>query len=178
MYTKYLYDASTVNLYIANLGKYNEGELQGGWISLPTEQTTIDEFLSEVVGIDEQYKEWAIHDHESEFIEPGEYDCVYEVNQKAEAIGELEEWQQTTLKAAIEHFGSDALDHDINNFILHTDIHDYYDLGYYWAEESGCYKIGDETLSRYIDYYAFGHDIYLDTNGGFTKYGFIELQPW
>jgi hypothetical protein len=59
--------------------------------------------------------------------------------------------------------------------VLHTDIQNEYDLGYYWAVESGCYdleKMGN--LANYIDYEAFGRDINLETDGGFTSYGWIE----
>lgn len=173
-YSKYLYDASQVDLYIANLGKYNEGELEGGWISLPTEEETIREFLDKVVGINKDYEEWAIHDYQGELIKPDEYDDIFELNEQAEKLSELNEWEIKTLKAAVEYFGQEAFDYELEDFILYEDIHTHYDLGYYWAEESGCYQL-DGMLARYFDYEAFGRDIEIETCGGFTKYGFIEL---
>lgn len=48
-----------IKLYIANLAKYNEGELVGKWITLPTEEDELRETISDVLGTDEEY---AIHD--------------------------------------------------------------------------------------------------------------------
>lgn len=67
-----------IRVYVANLGKYNEGELVGGWLDLPQPQERIDVFLEDVVGLtlDSQeayemglkgervYEEYAIHDYE------------------------------------------------------------------------------------------------------------------
>ena len=76
----------------------------------------------------------------------------------------------------MEYYGREYVDLDeIDNYNLYTDITDNYDLGYYWAVESGCYdldKMGN--LGRYIDYEGFGRDIALEADGGFTSYGFIE----
>lgn len=40
-----------ISLYIANLGKYNEGVLQGGWVDLPVTQEELDGFMAEKVGL-------------------------------------------------------------------------------------------------------------------------------
>jgi len=53
----------TNQLYIANLGKYNEGILQGEWFTFPID---MDE-VAEVIGLNSQYEEWAIHDYEFDF---------------------------------------------------------------------------------------------------------------
>ena len=39
--------ADILKVYVANLGKYNEGELVGDWISLPVENEELEKFLSE-----------------------------------------------------------------------------------------------------------------------------------
>ena len=68
----------TIRVYIANLGKYNEGELVGDWLDLPQPQEKIDEFLRDTVGLtldaeeayakglkgERVYEEYAIHDYE------------------------------------------------------------------------------------------------------------------
>ena len=54
---------------------------------------------------------------------------------------------------------------------LYTD----YDFGYYIIEESGCYDTSElGNLSNYIDYEAFGRDVRLETEGGFTSLGWLE----
>ena len=179
-----------LNIYVANLGKYNEGELVGGWISLPTSEDEIVEFLVEQVGVildpveahermlagERVYEGYAIHDYESEFFKVDEYDDIYQLNEKAEAISELNPYEEKTLKAAVEWMGSEALEQDLDDFVLLEGVHSDYDLGYYWIVESGCYDLGDSVLSRYSDYESFGRDVYLESNGYYTSYGYIELR--
>ena len=45
-------------VYIANLGKYNEGYLVGAWFTFPIDE----EDVTEKIGLNEQYEEYAIHD--------------------------------------------------------------------------------------------------------------------
>ena len=45
-------------VYIANLGKYNEGYLVGAWFTFPIDE----EDVKEKIGLNEQYGEYAIHD--------------------------------------------------------------------------------------------------------------------
>ena len=52
-----------MRVYIANLGKYNEGELVGAWFEPPID---MDE-VRERIGLNEQYEEYAIHDFELPF---------------------------------------------------------------------------------------------------------------
>ena len=47
-------------VYIANLGKYNEGYLVGAWFTFPIDE----EDVKEKIGLNEQYEEYAIHDTE------------------------------------------------------------------------------------------------------------------
>lgn len=49
-----------MRIYIANLGKYNEGELVGDWFTPPVDY---DE-MAERIGLNDEYEEYAIHDYE------------------------------------------------------------------------------------------------------------------
>lgn len=67
-----------LKIYIANLGKYNEGELVGKWVELPCED--LDEVLKEIEVVDgTAYEEYAIHDYESDIegLNIGEYDNIF-----------------------------------------------------------------------------------------------------
>ena len=44
-------------VYIANLGKYNEGYLVGAWFTFPIDE----EDVKEKIGLNEQYEEYAIY---------------------------------------------------------------------------------------------------------------------
>ena len=46
-----------MRIYIANLGKYNEGELVGAWFTPPVDY---DE-MAERIGLNDEYEEYAIH---------------------------------------------------------------------------------------------------------------------
>jgi antirestriction protein len=186
-------NTNNIRVYIANLGKYNEGFLVGQWIDLPcTEEELQQLYVNIGVGFYRHgeyihglevdgvvYEEYAIHDYESniEGISIGEYENLEALNRLADSLNDLDESELQKLQAGINCFGyepSDIADR-LDDFILYSDIHTEYDLGYYWIEESGCYdtsKMG--ILSHYIDYKAFGRDIALESNGGFTDWGFIE----
>jgi hypothetical protein len=99
----------TIRLYIANLGKYNEGEHVGGWLRLPASDEELARFFKEQVqiGVPDAfgvpYEEWAIHDFEyggdSIFeavgYKPGEYDSIEALNDLAriwhEVVGDDED---------------------------------------------------------------------------------------
>ena len=73
-------------------------------------------------------------------------------------------------------FGVDyALEFNIYGYNLHTDINDEEELGRYYVDEVYFedIKTGSD-LYDYIDYEKFGRDIAINTDGGFTDYGFIE----
>lgn len=54
-----------IKIYIANLGKYNEGELVGDWFDLPIQD--IAEALESIgVAPNTDYEEYAIHDYKTE----------------------------------------------------------------------------------------------------------------
>ena len=65
-----------MRIYIANLGKYNEGELVGAWFTPPVDF----EEVKERIGLNDEYEEYAIHDYELPF-EIDEYTPIEEVNQ-------------------------------------------------------------------------------------------------
>lgn len=84
--------ALTISVYVANLGKYNEGVLQGAWLTLPQPEEKIQEILKDKVGIEGAYEEYAIHDHEYEkgleelgYV-PNEYTNLHELNLLAAAL--------------------------------------------------------------------------------------------
>ena len=63
-----------MRIYIANLGKYNEGELVGAWFTPPVDY---DE-MAERIGLNDEYEEYAIHDYELPFeIDEYTYQRIY-----------------------------------------------------------------------------------------------------
>ena len=170
---------SYTKIALTNLGKYNEGELVYKWLDLPFTEEELEE-TKKAIGIDGViYEEYFISDWESDIegLEIGEYEDIEALNETIKAYENLSEWEAEIVTAAVECFGysiNEVIER-IDDFHLYSDIHDEYDLGYYWAVESGCYELDfNNPLSRYIDYEAFGRDINFETSGGFTSKGYIE----
>jgi hypothetical protein len=56
---------------------------------------------------------------------------------------------------------------------VHTDE----DLGYYWIEDSGNYRLDEMgNLANYFDYAAFGRDIRINEGGEYIGSGYICCQ--
>ena len=154
---------SIARAYIANLGKYNEGELVGGWIDLPTTDEEIDTFLRDIVGINEQYEEYALHDWESEYMEyPGEYVNIYELNEQCDEIDELDEYDMKIFKAANEVFGVDITDFDADDYIFYDGCFTDEDLAYEFIDSIGSIEDAVRSPELYIDEDMLRRDLRLD----------------
>ncbi|VPS89831.1 Antirestriction protein [Streptococcus pneumoniae] len=141
-----------MQVYIANLGKYNEGELVGAWFTFPIDF----EEVKEKIGLNDEYEEYAIHDYELPFT-VDEYTSIGELNRLWEMVSELpEELQQ-------------------EDIIIHSDCDDMYDVARYYIEETGALGEVPASLQNYIDYQAYGRD--LDLSGTFisTNHGIFEI---
>jgi len=175
-----------ISAFITNLGKYNEGELAGEWHDFPTTREAIFRTFEEI-GIDGVcYEEFFITDYDceakglSEHL--GEYAGVDELNYLASKIESLTEWELEAYEAAVEagDYSTDIKDlinltENLGCFDYMPGIDGYYDLGYYWVEESGCYDTkGMGSLTNYIDYERFGRDICLDEGGTFASRGYVR----
>ena len=171
-----------LNLFINTWGNYNERGADGGeWITLPMTPEELEETLEKIAeNMGDPDPEFTVHDYEWvcdwEGFEINEYASIEGINEYCLRLAELSEYESKVYAAAVEYYGREHVEIDeLDEYNLYTDITDNYDLGYYWAVESGCYdtdKLG--TLGRYIDYEAFGRDIAIEADGGFTSYGFIE----
>lgn len=169
--------------YITNLGKYNEGELLGRWVTFPIDDDELQEVLKSI-GVcyyDENgdyintgYEEIFFTDWETDFDNDfGEYESIEKINEIAENIAD---WGEDIFNAACELWSvGEVLDNSPDDYNLYSDITSDYDLGYYWAVESGCYDLSKMgNLANYFDYEAFGRDIRLESDGGFTEFGWVE----
>lgn len=169
-------------IFITNLGKYNEGELVGEWVELPTDRETMQEVFKRIE-IGPRYEEWFITDYDDEngvVSGFGEYESLNELNYLAELIDDLERWSLEILQAVIEHEGhGDVADminliDNLDCYQIYPDVNSDYDLGFYWIEDSGCYNISEYgVLSNYIDYESFGRDVRIEEGGSFVSAGYI-----
>lgn len=85
--------------YITNLGKYNEGYLVGKWVTFPLDEDDIEEVFKEI-GINAEYEEYFFTDWEDYNF--GEYVNINEMNELAEKIDRLNDYEMKKLTAIIE----------------------------------------------------------------------------
>lgn len=160
-----------LKVWIANLGKYNEGNLVGEWIDLEEcgdFETAWDE-LKQAIGLDgEHYEEWACFDWDCDI--PGlkytEWPDIEELHDIAQEWAALDDSERAAVGARMEHLGEDfaeALDgkDDVidHGFTTMADI----------AEElfeSCCYDV-PEPVAFYIDFDKWGRD--LEMEGDFCE---------
>ena len=171
-------------VFITNLGKYNEGELVGKWLDLPCED--IESELASFGVSDEPdehgnyYEEYFITDFENDYgYKVGEYDSLDDLNEIAEELENLDEYEKEVVNAFIEN-GSDieeALDglRD-GDYMVFSNCSDMTDVAYQYIEETGLLNDIPEGLRNYFDYEAYGRDMSFEGTFIFTDNGnCIEL---
>lgn len=175
----------TMKIYIANLGAYNRGYLVGKWVELPLYEEELQEEIQEVLNgpdaiktrdfEDQEDEEWAIHDYECSYMKISECSSPYKLNEIAEQIEDLDQWEEKTLKAILEtgnYEFEDVIDR-IDEFQLYEGIDNERELGDYYIEEVDCSQVPD-YLMNYIDTESYGRDISINEGGDFTSYGYLR----
>ena len=184
-----------IKLYLANLGKYNEGILKGEWVELPLSETELEEvmvnigvahydkegnFVPYVIETDEKgyeyvYEEYAIHDYETDLnISISEYSSLNDLNTVAEIVEDFELDQVNALLDGGVIDMKDLLEGNINEIIqnygfieLEPTMNEEQEVGYAYVDEvcGGLECLSKEILERYFDYEAFGRDVLLSGEG-------------
>ena len=113
-----------LNVYVTNLGKYNEMELIGEWLKLPTSEEEMQKCFKRI-GLNERYEEYFITDFESDVgLKCGEYINLEDLNEKIqeledatkgdydklEAVIERDYWREEQLQEVIDTMESDEVD--------------------------------------------------------------------
>ena len=159
-----------MRVYIANLGKYNEGERVGDWFTPPVDY---DE-MAERIGLNDYYEEYAIHDYELPF-EIDEYTPIEEVNRLCAMVEELDYPLNEVIGDLMSQFCSlEELYEHKDDIIQYPNCENMVDVAYYLIDECGSLGEIPDRLKNYIDYEAYARD--LDIEGYFveTRYGIFE----
>ena len=184
-----------IKLYLANLGKYNEGILKGEWVELPLSETELEEvmvnigvahydkegnFVPYVIETDEKgyeyvYEEYAIHDYETDLnISISEYSNLDNLNAIAENV---EKYELDYVNALLDDGAigmKDLIEGDLEEIMqnhtfieLEPNMNEEQEVGYACVDEiyGGPEYLSKEILERYFDYEAFGRDILLSGEG-------------
>ncbi len=170
-----------LNVYLTNLGKYNEGELLGKWVGVTTDTDWKEELKSIGVADNTEYEEYFITDIESNFgLHVNEYTSLQELNEIAEKIEEINnENLQIEFQSILESLGYDSFEEAYNicidgNYWYCDNVFTDEDLGQYIVDE-GLFGIEiPEKLTYYIDHKAIGRDTRINNGGCFVTNGYIE----
>jgi antirestriction protein len=164
-----------LQLYIANLGKYNEGILKGEWFTLPVDFQEV----AKKIGLNEEYEEYAIHDYEAPF-SISEYASLDSLNEIAEKLISLDEVEAKAVSSVMDNNHIDineAMDMLENGEIqFYYDCKDMSDVACEVVESCGLLDSMPNNLRSYFDYEAFGRD--LDIEGTYLYLGesiYIEV---
>ncbi len=82
-----------IKIYVSSLAKYIEGRENGRWLSLPMDEESLKNVLSEIVGNNEEF---IILDHDAPF-EIGEYDNILSLNNMVSEL-QLKELENEVLQ--------------------------------------------------------------------------------
>lgn len=180
-------------VFITNLGKYNEGNLVGEWVKFPTTEEELKKVF-ERIGIEPgapdeyggHYEEWFITDYDcyvpglTEAVQLGEYENLDELNYLASKLMELDDCELDRLEAAMEVADETGSVKDIINLIDNPEKYEVYpgiendeDLGRYYADEMVYIHLTDEVRD-YFDYEAYGRDMAINDGGHYTSYGYVK----
>ena len=160
-----------MNIYLTNLGKYNEGELIGEWVELPVSHEELQKVF-ERIGINGEYEEYFITDYECDFYEVGEYESLDTLNEIAERIEELGEEGSEVVKALMSELGytlNEAIDKvNSGDYRIYSDCDDMTDIAYQVVEECEYLNNVPDDVARYFDYESFGRDLGIEGTYIFT----------
>lgn len=152
-----------IRIYVANLAQYNNGRLVGKWIDLPCDD--LQEQINSILGDDEEY---AIHDYEASF-SISEYDCPFDLNDIAERLESLDEYEQKKLTYLLDDGCTmeQAID-ELDDITFYQDM-SLKDVAEEMVDE-GLFGDIPESIINYIDYDAIARDLsydgYHETNDG------------
>ena len=163
--------------YITNLGKYNEGALAYKLISFPIDEDELNEALKEIgckytdengVVHNPLYEEYFFSDWDCEIpFGFGEYESVSDVNDIAERVENLMDYEQDVLKFILEEHTSNVDEAlrivEGGNYTIWNDCVNMADVAATMVEECEYFGNISERLQCYIDYEKLGRDLAIES---------------
>ena len=175
---------ANLEIYLTNLTMYHK-HLIGKFVKLPIKKKHFEKVLKEIGINNLNCNEYFITDVKSNI--PGmekvisEYSSISELNEIAEKLEMLSEYEEEKLKAIMESERISTINelletiNNIDEWNLYENVHSEKDLGFMYAEELLTIEI-PENIKSYFDYERYGRDIRLSLNGTFTTFGYIVLN--
>lgn len=178
-----------LKIYVGTYNKYNNGDVSGKWISLPTDEETLRNELRAVAG-NEKDPEFMIQDFKSaiEGMEPAESENIFELNDVMTQLKELDITDNNSdaakalsvmlnRGASFEEALKKVIDGDYSFIAIDESRWNQEEaLGLELVELSG----GEENLSRdtlemYFDHEGYGRDEIINRNLEKVDGGYIQI---
>lgn len=169
-----------LQVYVTNLGKYNEGELVGKWLKLPATDDEIQKALSEI-GVSDKpnengvyYEEYFITDYESDVngLKIEEYANIDELNEMAEELDGLDDNEKEIIGVLLnEGYSIDDAIEKKDDVIIYYNCNTMAEVAEEYAEQIGLLEEIPENLRYYFDFEAFGRDLEIEGHFVFTNSG-------
>ena len=194
-----------MRVYVENLGKYEQGDSQGAWITLPVSKSDLTAFLKNEIGVD-GYGEYAIHDYAGDegllwyVAAPGEDASLTDLNvmcrafesredddpQVYEKVQAIRDDYDATARAPLQYA----------NLALNSDDIPYYEyeapasveskygkygwtaINHEWAPEAVVNLFADSGYGYCFDVEKFGRDLSTDSDVSLSENGYLENADW
>lgn len=109
-----------------------------------------------------------------------EHDSIGVISAFSEMVTDVDEDVVKAIHEVTGYKARDFVDYDFDfsdfsDCSLLPDVNSKSELGQYWVNELGIQNIPRDQLEMYFDYEAYGRDIDLENQGGFSSYGYIEI---
>lgn len=160
-----------IQVFIVNVDRYKEEQIRGAWFEPPIDF----EKMKERIGLDDEYKEYAIFEYDLPF-DIEETTPVSEINRICKAIGDIEgsPLYDALSEVQLQWFGSiEKLIEHMDEIIFYPNSESMIDVAKIFIEESVDIP---PRLQEYMDYEAYGR--YPDATGNFmmTSRGIFEYK--
>ena len=189
--------SDTIEVYVSNLGRYNEGALRGGWIELPVEPEELNRFLTDVVGVELDpsraheaslrgeriYEEYFITDFqysgllETLGFKPHEHERLEDLNLLAK-VAESTVWDEKAV-AAVHDYDTISDPLELANLILQSDEIPFYGYeveGMEHGENDTCEEKYGRTVAALNGLTAKLDELSVDDYFDYERYGSDAAQ--
>lgn len=170
---------ASINIWVGNIGWYNEGYNTGDWFALPMDREELWKEINKACKVDRFHEELWLQDWEVPYGNVSEYESIDDLNALAAVIDSASEWQLEAAEAYIDYNGQYSaiecaniiMDADNISFIGYSfDVgSNEENYGYTLADMDGTLQyLRERGLEDYFDFERYGSDdsdVYLTDEG-------------
>ena len=158
-----------IKIYLTDLAAYNSGYLIGEWIELPLEEAELNEKLQNILKkggeiCNEIHEEYFITDFESDILDIDEYSNIYDLNNQAQKLSELNDYELKIARFLLNECLVNSVEEAIENIenVTLYENQTMQELAYELVEE--LYDINNlpSLIGSHIDYQGIARDLEIE----------------